>query len=301
MKDISIVLGTYNRKKFLKLTIDSIRKEMVDSDLRHEIIVIDGGSNDGSLNWLIKQKDIITIIQHNRGRWRGKEINRRSWGYFMNLGFKIAQGKYICMVSDDCLLVPCSIKNGYNLFEEKLKENKKIGAIAFYWRDWPAEKEYRVGKTFGDNLFVNHGFYLNTALKEVDYVDENTYNFYHADGDLCLKLICNGYSCIPSPNSYIEHYSHANIKVRNSNNVKQRDDWNNYVEKWRYIFDTNSGGWITKDFCDNHNTAKKFNKFKIYSQLANFIREIPIFLKKVIKNFYRILLSFVFKRDRKQK
>ena len=133
-KGVSIILGTYNRIRFLKLTIKSIRNELSKCAFPNEIIVVDGGSTDGTLKWLVKQKDIITIVQHNRGEWRGKRIERRSWGYFMNLGFKSAQGKYICMLSDDCLVLPGAIINGYKLFESELAKGKKVGAVAFYWR-----------------------------------------------------------------------------------------------------------------------------------------------------------------------
>ena len=85
-KDLSIVIGSYNRLHFLQLVIDAIRKEMDVLNIRHEIIVVDGGSVDGSMGWLIRQKNIITIIQHNRGFWRGRNIERRSWGYFMKSG-----------------------------------------------------------------------------------------------------------------------------------------------------------------------------------------------------------------------
>src|SRR3990172_6418377 len=130
---VSVVLGSYNRCQFLPLTIASVRQEL--ENVAHEIIVIDGGSSDGALEWLTQQKDIITIVQHNRGVWDGKPIERRSWGYFMNLGFKIAQGKYICMLSDDCLIVPGAIQTGIDLFEHELAIGQKTGAIAFYWRD----------------------------------------------------------------------------------------------------------------------------------------------------------------------
>jgi len=124
-KFISVVLGSLNRIQFLKHTVESIRKDL--EGLSSEIIIVDGGSNDGTIEWLFKQKDIITIIQHNKGTWAGKKLPKKSWGYFMNLGFKAACGKYICMLSDDCLVVPGAIKNGFHLFEEKLLKGEKIG------------------------------------------------------------------------------------------------------------------------------------------------------------------------------
>ena len=73
-KRISIILGSLNRKAFLKLALDSIRKEL--TGVPHEIIVVDGGSTDGSIQWLTKQKDIVTIVQHNRGKWQGAATDR---------------------------------------------------------------------------------------------------------------------------------------------------------------------------------------------------------------------------------
>lgn len=265
---VSIVLGTYNRLHFLKLTLDSIRDEL--KNLPHEIIVIDGGSSDGTLKWLVEQKDVIAIVQHNRGEWQGKKIERRSWGYFMNLGFKCAQGKYVCMLSDDCLVVPGAIINGVNLFEEELCKGNKIGAVAFYWRNWPEQEKYWVGLTLGGKIFVNHGMYLKKALEEVDYIDEETYLFYHADGDLCLKIWQKGYACIDSPDSYIEHYSHANTRVRKSNLQNQKADWNNYLNKWKNIFydesKNNIGSWIEKEFKDTCLTSAKFGKRSLFSR-----------------------------------
>ena len=281
---VSIVLGSYNRKSFLKSTIKSVRENNISYD--YEIIVIDGGSDDGSLEWLLKQKDIITIIQYNRGTFQSKEIKRRSWGYFMNLGFKCAKGEYILMISDDCLILPDSINNGIKHFDYLRSLGKKIGALAFYWRNWPEQIEYMVGLTF-NKIFVNHGLYLKAALEDIGYVDEEYYVFYHADGDLSLRLINSGYEVLDTPDSYIEHYSHANLKVRKSNFLLQEEDWNKYQLRWQKQIPQESGiilHKIDKHFTDNSSTYRNFP----------LIERIKIFIIKN-HNKFKITISSFFK------
>lgn len=258
---VSIVLGSYNRRSFLKSTLESVRNDRM--DFPYEVIVVDGGSTDGTIKWLTKQKDIIAIIQHNSGTWKGKPIERKSWGYFMNLGFRAASGKYICMLSDDCLVIPGAIKNGINLFEEKLAANEKVGAVAFYWREWPGENRYWVGITFGNKMFVNHGLYLRTALEDIGFIDEQNYGFYHADGDLALRMAEKGYSCIDSPNSFIEHCIHINYRAYQSN--VQSNDWDHYQERWKKL-GTPSPASIEIEYTDPDKTVDKYwkvNKIKI--------------------------------------
>ncbi|OGU12906.1 MAG: hypothetical protein A2075_15625 [Geobacteraceae bacterium GWC2_58_44] len=256
---LSVVLGSYNRLRYLKLTIESIRRELEQCPFPQEVIVVDGGSDDGTLNWLLKQKDILTIVQHNRGEWRGERIERRSWGYFMNLGFRCAQGKYICMLSDDCLVVPGAVRNGVELFDARSAAGGKVGAVAFYWRNWPEQENYWVGYTFGDRMFVNHGLYLREVLEEVGYADEENYSFYHADGDLCLRMMERQYDCIDAPQSFIEHHSHANAAVKEQNNERQQADWAHYVSRWGHLGQPERD-WRELSFDDPAKTAELFQK-----------------------------------------
>ncbi|MBA2687955.1 MAG: glycosyltransferase [Gemmatimonadaceae bacterium] len=293
---VSVVLGTFERLDFLKLTLDSVREELKGTP--HEIIVVDGGSADGTAEWIASQKDVITIIQHNRGLWNGVEIRRRSWGYFMNLGFRASAGKYICMISDDCLLVPGAITNGIRRFEERLSEGVRLGALAFYWRNWPDQESYNVGLTLGKKVFVNHGMYLRSALEEVGFIDEETFHFYHADGDLSLKLWQRGYVCEESPQSFVEHYTHANMAVRATNFERQKQDWNAYLNKWRGIFydpsDTDTGSWISVEYADTSNTALRFRPLhhvRIVPQIKNSVKSVlnKAGLLEVVTRFVRSL------------
>lgn len=230
---LSIVVGSYNRGQLLHLAIESIRQNAAFT--KYEIIVVDGGSTDGSLEWLLCQKDIITIVQHNRGEFQGRLIERRSWGYFMNLGFKASQGKYILMISDDCILLPKSIERGVAVFEEASAKHKKVGGVAFYFRNWPSDTEYYVQRTLGGKLMVNHGLFLRDALEEVGWVDEDRYTFYKADGDLCLRLWEAGYEIIDAPGAFVEHYFDEQENIRLQNNATLALDGKAYALRWKHL------------------------------------------------------------------
>jgi GT2 family glycosyltransferase len=257
MSDIplSVVIGSYNRLPFLRRTVETVRKEI--NGLHAEIFVVDGGSTDGTVEWLVTQKDVISIIQHNRGEWLGRTIERKSWGYFMNLAFRAANGRYVCMLSDDCLVVPGAIQKGIKLADKRRKAGENVGAVAFYWRNWPEQEKYWVGLGWGGRMFVNHGLYSREALKAVDYIDDETFFFYHADGDLVLRMWDAGFTCIDAPDSYIEHYSDANAEVRATNQEKQKQDWAAYEKRWAHL-KMPERDWIEKPFRDKHKSAKKY-------------------------------------------
>ena len=257
---VSLVVGSYNRREFLIEAVESIRRNGI--AVPYEIIVIDGGSTDGSKEWLASQSDIITIIQHNRIAAEGQTVRRRSWGYFMNLGFKCAEGQYIVMISDDSLLVPGSVMNGVRHCEALRQQGRNIGAVAFYWRNWPEQQEYWVGLTHGEKVFVNHGLYVRAALQQVGWIDEERYRFYYADGDVCLKLWEQGYEVVDCPTSFVEHCSHANLAVRQSNLEHEREDRKAYQDRWRGIFfdpdKPNRRDWIYLAHDDQSHTAEGF-------------------------------------------
>lgn len=241
---VSIVLGTYNRFELLKLAIESIRANGIERP--YEIIVVDGGSSDGTLDWLMRQTDIISIVQHNRVG--GKR--RRNWGYFMNLAFKAAQGKYVLMLSDDCLLLEGSVERGLAHAESLEREGRPIGGVAFYFRDWPIDRAYHVQKTLGGMLMVNHGLFSKEALAAVDYAEEDAYSFYKADSDLALKLWHAGYEIVDCPTAFVEHFLLPEEELRIANNETLERDRQQLIARWHDIY-------VDRDFPDFYHSPAR--------------------------------------------
>lgn len=213
--ELTVVLGSLNRGDLLQLAIDSVRREL--KGLNGEIIVVDGGSTDGSIDWLVQQTDIVTILQYNRFELDGARHRRRSWGGFMNMAFRAAAAPNIAMISDDCLLLPGALKAALRRIDDARAAGVPVGGCAFYFRDWPEEEKYYVQRTLGGNLMVNHGIFTREALEAAGYANENEYVFYKADTDLSLKIWQTGFCIIDSPQSICEHYLGVGEALRQSN------------------------------------------------------------------------------------
>jgi GT2 family glycosyltransferase len=246
---VSIVLGTFNRLPFLQAAIASVRASRIGSP--YEIIVVDGGSDDGTIDWLVCQHDVITILQHNRVQVGETSTRKRSWGYFMNLGLKCAEGRFICLISDDCAVHPDTIANGLAQFDREIEPGRRLGALAFPWRSWPEESRYRICMTIGDNLMANYGLFLRDAVAEVGWIEEERYSFYHADADLSLKLRHAGYEIEICEEALLEHYERAGIALRQGNLATDETDWKALTAHWRGIFfdpdNPKPGHWVTFD------------------------------------------------------
>ena len=113
--DLSILLGTYNRKEILKRAIKSFRK--ASPGLIIEIIVCDGGSTDGSREWLARQSDVV-LVGERRLEGAVKAFNQ---------AFALSRGEFVANMNDDCIVHGTALADGVAY----LKAHEGCGQVAF--------------------------------------------------------------------------------------------------------------------------------------------------------------------------
>ncbi|MFN3301844.1 MAG: glycosyltransferase family 2 protein [Patescibacteria group bacterium] len=111
MVKVSIIITTYNREKFIKRTLESVLNQTF-KDL--EVIVVDDCSTD-------KTPYIIEEIKKNDNRVKLIRLSKNSGGPAKprNEGLKIAKGHYVFLLDDDDLLLPTSIQERVEIFQNK--------------------------------------------------------------------------------------------------------------------------------------------------------------------------------------
>ncbi len=103
--DISFIIPVYNTAQYLKNCIDSIIGQNLSS---YEIVIINDGSTDGSMDVINTYTSSYTYIRAISQKNRGLSVSR-------NIGMKYATGKYILFVDSDDRLEPNTITKLVNL------------------------------------------------------------------------------------------------------------------------------------------------------------------------------------------
>lgn len=109
---VSIIIPVYNEEKVIERTIDSVLKIHYTNS---EVIVVDNGSNDKSLEILEKYKNKIKILSELK-KGKANAVNR---------GIKSSKGEILVVMDADTVVKPDSIFNIVQPFEN----NPNLGAV----------------------------------------------------------------------------------------------------------------------------------------------------------------------------
>lgn len=133
MPKVSILIPIYNTEEYLEQCVRSAIGQTLD-DI--EIVCLNDGSTDGSgkiLRSLAKEDARIVIVdKENSG-----------YGHTMNMGIRMAKGKYILFLESDDYILPRMAERMYELCEEHSLEILKSDYYAFLMNGGKIFKRYR--------------------------------------------------------------------------------------------------------------------------------------------------------------
>jgi GT2 family glycosyltransferase len=222
---VSIVIPTFNRFDRLQRCIDRIEQNVSSPS---EVIVVDGGSTDGTRDWLARRRDLRVILEPEReGAVRA-----------FNKGFRAATGHYVMWLNDDAYPLPGAVGAAVAMIERP--ELADVGVVAFY-HNWHSERNVldRVkhnGETYElchvrGYPYANFGLLRRELLKQVGFADERYY-FFGFDPDLSLKVQFEaGLKVIGCRQALIHHEEHhderkvADLTIGQEDNAKLFAKW----------------------------------------------------------------------------
>lgn len=188
---ISIVTGTLDRKHFLPDLIGNT----VDSSDKVELILVDGGSKDGTVEY---------IKELNHPRIKLIEVGgRSSYPHFMNLGIRNSSYDLVCQWNDDALLVDSwddvlsEIEDGYDfyIFNWKYGNLSDISDddwITGRYHENQINKGWCIVDLDSPEIVMNYGIYRKKVFREIGMYHPR-FNYYYADGDMSRRAYMFGY------------------------------------------------------------------------------------------------------------
>ena len=203
---VSVVLGTYNRLVYLRRCVNSIRAAC--SDTTYEIVVGDGGSTDGSKEWLMQQDDVKCVEGGLDGAVKA-----------FNACFERVEGQYTLTLNDDVVLHADAVKNGLAQFGDPF-----VGQVAFAFCT-PNDKQFQIQRALG-HPYANYGLIRTNVARAVKTICGGLwapcYHTYGGDNELSLWVLRLGYRIAEAHDAKVDDLHAVDELRRRSNDHNTR-------------------------------------------------------------------------------
>jgi glycosyltransferase involved in cell wall biosynthesis len=159
MVKISVIVPVYNSGQFLEKVLQALRNQDYPRD-RYELIFVDNGSSDNSVEILEKQSDIQLLSERERGSYAAR-----------NAGIALACGEILAFTDSDCFPEPGWLSVIDSAFEDegtKLILGRRIPAGDNPWIGMSAEYENLKAEMIcqSEDPSVYFGYTNNMAVRK---------------------------------------------------------------------------------------------------------------------------------------
>lgn len=208
----SVVIPNWNGKELLKVSLPSIQKQSLKN---FEVIIVDNGSTDGSVEYIKKNFPDFKVIQLEKNIGFSPAVN---------IGIKVAKGDYVILINNDTKVE----REALFYLVKAAKDHPGVGMVAakmiqFYnpklldsagdyievvghadniGRDQPIESFNNPGFIF--LVTGGGGLFKRQMLDKIGLLNDD-YFAYFEDVDLSLRAQLAGYKAWFEPKAVIYH------------------------------------------------------------------------------------------------
>ncbi len=226
--DLSIILATKDRAELLDEMLTSLQDAA--NGIDYEVIVIEGGSSDKTMEILQKQ-NVTKVFDETEHLG----VGRHSWPQLYNFGLEKARGKWAMFASDDITFSPNCLSDAVARLDSC--PPSVAGGILFYKNSHPTNPQwadFAIDFAHGQKLQLNYGLIRMDDFNAAGGLTED-YRFYCADTDLCYKLYEQGKTLIPLPRGFVTHHNLLDTQKSANADTSGRDiqllhtRWQHYI------------------------------------------------------------------------
>ncbi|OGX15671.1 MAG: hypothetical protein A2166_02760 [Omnitrophica WOR_2 bacterium RBG_13_41_10] len=197
---VSIIITNYNGKRYLERCIESL-KDNTFKDF--EMIIVDNGSADDSINFIKRKYPEIKLVEFN---------SNHGLSIASNKGARLAQGEYLFFYNNDTI----ADKEMLNELVRVADSDSHIGVCGCKTLTYSGDQVINSGvemDIFGYPYGRGRTFYVDAAifikkdlLEEIGGFDEKMF-LYCEDRDLCWRVWLHGYKIAVVPQAIFKHDS----------------------------------------------------------------------------------------------
>lgn len=195
----SIIIPVYNQFDYTRMCLQSIKKNNL-LDYDYEIIVINNGSTDGTVEYLANTGANIINNKKNIGV-------AKAW----NQGIKKAKGEYLFIINNDIIVCRNWIKNLVDFYERNentgiLSPATREGELNYEFNEYAEKFIYKMKEVSEEGFFGWCMIIKKDRFEKIGLFSQKFEIGIGEDTDFYLRLKNKGYKSYITGSAFVHHF-----------------------------------------------------------------------------------------------